>query len=262
MAVFTDGQEWHFYLPAERGPYQERRVYKLDLLERDLDESERRLDRYLSYKRVCTDEALDFARKDHRNIARTRELKDALPNAWQKLIEEQDSSLIDLIADKVESMCGYKPEPDMVADFLTSQLRASAERPAFSVSTGKEPKIQRPSPIRGNMGFVLQGREFKARNARDVFIKVMEQLSSQDQGFLGRFDARPKHGAKRRYVARTMEELYPGRPDLCPGNSHQLKSGWWVGTHYSKRSFKKILEMACEVAGLCFGKDLIVQLGD
>ena len=37
MAVLTDGQEWHFYLPGERGAYQERRVYKLDLLERGLE---------------------------------------------------------------------------------------------------------------------------------------------------------------------------------------------------------------------------------
>jgi hypothetical protein len=35
MAVLTDGQEWHFFLPTEQGDYGERRVYKLDLLERD-----------------------------------------------------------------------------------------------------------------------------------------------------------------------------------------------------------------------------------
>ena len=31
MAVLTDGQEWHFFLPTEQGDYGERRVYKLDL---------------------------------------------------------------------------------------------------------------------------------------------------------------------------------------------------------------------------------------
>ena len=29
LAILTDGREWHFYLPAEEGEYQERRVYKL-----------------------------------------------------------------------------------------------------------------------------------------------------------------------------------------------------------------------------------------
>ena len=36
MAILTDGQEWSFYLPGEPGRYDERRVYKLDLLERNI----------------------------------------------------------------------------------------------------------------------------------------------------------------------------------------------------------------------------------
>jgi len=47
FAIVTDGKEWHFYLPAEIGSYDERRVYKLDLIARDLHESEYRLARYL-----------------------------------------------------------------------------------------------------------------------------------------------------------------------------------------------------------------------
>lgn len=35
FAILTDGQEWHFFLPAEPGDYGERRVYKLDIVERD-----------------------------------------------------------------------------------------------------------------------------------------------------------------------------------------------------------------------------------
>jgi predicted type IV restriction endonuclease len=34
LAILTTGQEWQFFLPAERGDYGERRVYKLDLLVR------------------------------------------------------------------------------------------------------------------------------------------------------------------------------------------------------------------------------------
>ena len=64
MAVLTDGQEWHFYLPGEQGAYQERRVYKLDLLERDLEECVDRLQRYLSYENVRTGDAIKAARRD------------------------------------------------------------------------------------------------------------------------------------------------------------------------------------------------------
>lgn len=47
MATFTDGREWEFFLPAEQGAYVDRRVYKLDIAERDTKECAQRLERYL-----------------------------------------------------------------------------------------------------------------------------------------------------------------------------------------------------------------------
>jgi len=35
FAILTDGQQWQFFLPGERGDYSERRVHKPDLAERD-----------------------------------------------------------------------------------------------------------------------------------------------------------------------------------------------------------------------------------
>ena len=108
---------------------------------------------------------------------------------------------------------------------------------------------------------MLYGDFYRARNAKDVLIQVMEELSKRDIMFLERFDALPKHGRKRRYIARTKGELYPGRPDLANEHSLHLASGWWLGTNYSKRSIERIIRMACEVAGIDFGKQLQLQLG-
>ena len=88
MAVLTDGQEWHFYLPAEQGQYQERRVYKLDLIERDSAECENRLKRYLDHKEVASGSALDAAKADYRDINRDRQIHNALPMAWKQLVEQ------------------------------------------------------------------------------------------------------------------------------------------------------------------------------
>jgi hypothetical protein len=118
MAVLTDGQEWHFFLPGEPGAYQERRVYKLDLLERDASESAERLKRYLAYETVRSGEALRSARSDYRNVSKKRQIQRHLPIAWKKLIEEKDDLLIELVADKVESLCGYKPDAIVVRQFL------------------------------------------------------------------------------------------------------------------------------------------------
>ena len=62
MAVLTDGQEWHFFLPTEQGDYGERRVYKLDLLEHDPREIEAGLGRYLGYGEVRSGRTIEAAR--------------------------------------------------------------------------------------------------------------------------------------------------------------------------------------------------------
>ena len=52
FVVLTDGKTWSFYLPAEQGSYEERRVHKLDLFERPAAEVATVLDQYLSRPRV------------------------------------------------------------------------------------------------------------------------------------------------------------------------------------------------------------------
>ena len=40
-----------------------------------------------------------------------------LPGAWSALLKEPDSPLLDLLADKVEDLCGYDPSWLCVANF-------------------------------------------------------------------------------------------------------------------------------------------------
>lgn len=265
MAVLTDGQEWHFYLPGEQGLYQERRVYKLDLLERNVEECETRLKRYLDYQALCSGKALEEARRDYQGVSKDRQITLTLPTAWAKLMGEPDELLIELVADKVESLCGYKPDPDAVASFLTNGALVVANPQSRQV-THKESRIRKSHPSSTgqtqltSIGFQLQGRVYRARNAREVMMKLFEELAKRDVTFLERFAARPKHGRKRRFIARTKAELYPDRPDLGESHSHQLSKGWWIGTNYSRENIEKIVRMACEVAGLNYGTDVTIKL--
>ena len=122
LVVLTDGQQWHFFLPAEQGDYEERRVYKLDLLERTVSECASQLQRYLKYDYIISGEAIEAARQDYQNVARDRFIKRALPKAWRKLIDEKDDILVELLADQVATICGYKPDIETVAQFLEENL--------------------------------------------------------------------------------------------------------------------------------------------
>ncbi|MGI9211061.1 MAG: type I restriction endonuclease [Methylococcaceae bacterium] len=251
LAILTDGQEWNFFLPGEQGDYGERRVYKLDIVERDIAECVSRLSRYLKYDAIVSGAAIEAAREDYRNVSRDRQMKATLPKAWAKLVEEEDELLLELVADRVESLCGFKPGPDTVARFLKdhifSRTPSAATQPPRPTVPPPTPVVSVGSPV-GAVGYVINGQRYPARNARDVMVSVFEALSQRDATFLERFAALPKHGRTRRYLARSPEELYPGRPDLSREHSTKLSSGWWLGINVSRAAIERIIEMACEVA--------------
>ena len=118
LVILTDGKEWHFYLPSGMGYYDERKFCKLDLVEQDKQESLYRLERYLTYDQVKNGKALKHATKDYENVSKERETKNNIPVAWGKLLEEKDESLINVISEKVESICDFKPAQDDVLEYL------------------------------------------------------------------------------------------------------------------------------------------------
>ncbi|MDN5882137.1 MAG: hypothetical protein L0H37_07180 [Nitrosospira sp.] len=268
IAILTDGQEWSFYLPGEQERYDERRVYKLDLLERTIEESITRLERYLGFDNVCSHKALESARSDYKNVARDREIKSTFPKAWRTLLEEPDSLLVDLLAEKIEDLCGYKPDLDACSHYLT----AVAARPdSESLLSGNQSK---PLPANHNdlratrtraqrkrqpFSFEFDGRTYQAKSAKEVMVKVFRLLAEVDADFLERFASR-KHGRKRRYLAREKSELYPGRPDLCAECSVEVVPGWWLGTNYSRNNIQDILDLALEVAPASFQSKIRVSV--
>jgi predicted type IV restriction endonuclease len=169
LAILTDGQEWNFFIPGEQGDYGERRVYKLDIVERDISECVARLTRYLHYEAIVSGAAIEAAREDYRNVSRDRQMKSTLPKAWAPLLEDEDELLLELVADRVESLCGYKPDPDTVAYFLKEKVALKSSLLAISQLPLRSPTLV-PAPIavpnsqrtRSNqklssIGFVLDG---------------------------------------------------------------------------------------------------------
>lgn len=200
-----------------------------------------------------------------------------LPEAWSKLVADEDDLLLELVADKVESLCGFKPDVDTVAKFLRENVGLSrqvlpatpravtAHRNAALPPTSpanRTPAVQVSLVSSSSTGLTIKGRFIACRNGREVLVTAFETLADIDPTFLERFAARPKHGRTRRYVARSPGELYPGRPDLAREFFEKLKSGWFVGTNVSHAAIRQIVEMACEVAGLRYGVDVIVHVGE
>ena len=131
FVVLTDGRSWSFYLPAEQGDYDERRVYKLDLYERSPREAAETFRRYLARENVASGKSLGAARTEYRNRNRRSQAKTAIPEAWRELVQKRDSRLLESLADAVESKVGFPPDADDVVAFLGG---AAAPRPAEPVA--------------------------------------------------------------------------------------------------------------------------------
>lgn len=96
-------------------------------------------------------------------------------------------------------------------------------------------------------------------NAKDAMVTALRELAKGDDSFLERCSQHPDaQGRKRRYLARTPEELYPDREDLRDLRE-QLPGGWLVATNLNNVLKKTIIRLAAEVAGLKFGKDVVVE---
>lgn len=280
MAILTDGREWNFFLPGEQGDYGERRVYKLDIVDRDLKECVERLERYLRHSAVASGAAMQAARDDYRNVSKDRQMLVAMPTAWSQLIGEENDLLLEIVADRVESLCGFKPGLDMVATYLKNsmtgpaalayrpQMKTPAARPVepgirerrIDLPVSRPAATQRASVVlTGRTGFTFAGTFHPARNAIDTLRQVFDLFMKRDPSFAERFAGLPRHGRSRRYLARDANDLYRDRPDLVRDCSVQVASGWWMGTNYSKSSISQIISMACDVAQVVYGKDLLAE---
>ena len=247
MAILTDGQEWSFYLPGEQGRYDERRVYKLDLLERNIEDATDRLERYLSYERVCSGEALRAARSDYQTVARKRAIENALPGAWSALLEEPDSPLLELLADKVEDLCGYKPELALCGRFLAKVSKPETAPPE---PTTPEPNRAEDSRPRLAAWFVFKGETQEYRGPRYMLRDIFKLLAREDPDFPEKFAAyEAEHGKKRKNLVHDPRELFPRSRDRAEGEwaRSEIAPGWWLRIHLGRSSMQNLLDSALEV---------------
>lgn len=277
MALLTDGREWSFYLPAGQGSYDDRRIYKLDLLERATDECCSALTRYLAFERVRRKDAIKDARADYETAVRSRTAVDTLPAAWSKLVEEPDGLMIDLVSEKTQTLCGYAPTREQVETFLAAltpqtsnvvraaTVRAQPRQDAPQVILPPTVKEISPRPYqtkafdgrsRSGRGVqvVLDGQSHQAKDAIAGLIRIIRHLASKDATFLERFEVRAR-GRSRNHVARSRSAVYPQRPDLAD-KAIEIMPGWFLDTNISNREKLQLVAQACEVAGLRLGRDI------
>jgi len=246
VAVLTDGQEWHFYLPAERGTLTERRFYKLDLLEREPSEIVDILSGYLDYEAIKNGSAFKKAKTDYDKQYKNKEIIASIPTAWEKLLQDKDTTLVTLIAEKVADLCGYEPSEDTIINYL----QGLNKNHVVTNDNYKEPtKIIEPTTSRNrtpenfNRGVILNNTVYaNTRNSIGTLEALLKLAITQFPNAMSKIETQTT-GRSRCLISKQKERLYDDRPDLLEKCSRQLPNNWWMGTNYSGQSMTKFCDI-------------------
>lgn len=274
LCVLTDGREWSFYLPSGQGSYDDRRVYRLQLDDRSPAECEHILGRYLLRASVLDQSAFENARRDHFAIAGKREALAILPRAWADLVGEGHELLIDTLIDKAEALCGYAPSGADALAFLRSlksgrftpvagiETTAPLAKPAVAPAQTEPPEDELVSllptaAVDRSVTFTLFGTEHRAGNASIAMAEVLRLIVKRDPAKLPEL-AEALRSRVRNHIARTTEEIRPGRPDLA--RAAEIAPGWLVGLNVSNRDKMMIIRAACQIYGVEFPGELMLEL--
>jgi len=140
IAVLTNGITWSFYLPIADVNWRLRKFYTIDIIEQETSSVVKKFVDLLSKKNIESGEALHNAEIIHEDKMKERAIQEALPEAWNRIIEEPDPLLIDLLSERTERISSYKPELTEVIKFLMNHQTQFLLLPVEDqTESGKEP---------------------------------------------------------------------------------------------------------------------------
>jgi hypothetical protein len=100
--------------------------------------------------------------------------------------------LVELLADQVEAICGFKPELDSVAQFITDQVRPGgpvmpSRKRGEGTTASSSPSVATTSTAPDDStgpGYILHGARVRTRSAIDTLIHFLRELVECDSSFL------------------------------------------------------------------------------
>ena len=206
LAILTNGISWWFYLPLHEGSWEQRKFYTIEIYDQDIEDIVKKFEDFLSKENVISDKAVENAENIYKSKQKQYLIKETLPKAWEKLITESDSPLVELLADTTERLCGYKPDDKIVENFLVEVNQKRRISTSAQLSSGQ---TSHPSPRvysgKSIVSFTFKGVKYSVHSWKEMLIKITNIMLSNHKG---QFDnVLNLKGWKRPYFTRNPDEL-------------------------------------------------------
>ena len=213
LAILTNGILWWFYLPTRSGVWRDRKFYTLHL-EQESDEIAGQFDLLLSRENVGSGKAVQHAESILQEGQRAKTLKENLPKAWNSIIKESDSLLVDLLAEKAEEFCGFKPKDDEILQFmhshrdkwlLSSELAQDVSQPTKRPDTTipRQTENQTKKPKRMQIG----NESYELEYGYEIFVNTANWLI--DKGVLNLDRPFKSPRGRMKLIGDTIQNEYP-----------------------------------------------------
>ncbi|MEA1944965.1 MAG: winged helix-turn-helix domain-containing protein [Euryarchaeota archaeon] len=144
LATLTNGMTWWFYLPMKKGDWKARKFYTIDIIQQESNDITSKFVDLLSKNSVQSGNAVQHAESIYKGQLKKTTIEDTLPEAWNNVISEPDTLLINLIAETTEKICGFKPDTEQVKLFLEYHEAEFRISPKFL----EELKLAKRPPMR------------------------------------------------------------------------------------------------------------------
>ncbi len=215
IAVLTNGFEWWFYLPLNEGSWEQRKFYMIDISQQESQDVVSKFVDFLSRDNVSSEKSIANSEEVYKSRKKESILKETFQKAWDKLISEPDDRLIELMTNKTEELCGYKPEAELVEQFLARRVTPRTV-PASQLVKSSSAYIQRgvPTQIASASGgytnksisvFVFNRKQYQPKSWKELLLTMCDVLreshGSEFEKVLNLV------GRKRPYFTRNPNEL-------------------------------------------------------
>ena len=256
ICALTDGLQWWFYLPREKGPPESRRFEVLDIKSDPTERVAASFERYLLREELLDHRAERRAKEALRGLRDFEKVRKRTPEVWREMLKVPDSELIELVTRRVHEETGLQPVPELIISVLrgdpvpagtvfpVSPPPGPVDQPppkgdAKSLADDGQSKKKARSPGKSPKGFRLWGMRQDATTHRAVLLGVAHALYERHRGEFHK--ALELRGRKLPWISADPKELRAA--------SRIKGSSYFIDVHLSA----KAIERRCRRLLVVFG---------